>query len=54
MSVSLRQWAGICEMPPDYSPIMGFTPVNGFLIDVGLGYLWIQKRPPLPAKPWQN
>ena len=33
----LRQWAGICDMTPDYSPIMGFTPVGGFLLDVGWG-----------------
>jgi sarcosine oxidase subunit beta len=33
----LRQWAGLCDMTPDYSPIMGFTPVDGFLIDVGWG-----------------
>lgn len=33
----LRQWAGICDMTPDYSPIMGFTPVEGFLVDVGWG-----------------
>lgn len=33
----LRQWAGICDMTPDYSPIMGFTPVEGFLLDVGWG-----------------
>ena len=33
----LRQWSGICDMTPDYSPIMGFTPVEGFLVDVGWG-----------------
>jgi sarcosine oxidase subunit beta len=33
----LRQWAGICDMTPDYSPIMGFTPVEGFVQDVGWG-----------------
>jgi sarcosine oxidase, subunit beta len=33
----LRQWAGICDMTPDYSPIMGVTPVEGFLVDVGWG-----------------
>ncbi len=33
----LRQWAGICDMTPDYSPIMGFTPVEGFILDVGWG-----------------
>jgi sarcosine oxidase, subunit beta len=33
----LRQWAGVCDMTPDYSPIMGVTPVDGFLVDVGWG-----------------
>lgn len=33
----LRQWAGLCDMTPDYSPVMGFTPVEGFLVDVGWG-----------------
>lgn len=33
----LRQWAGLCDMTPDYSPIMGVTEVGGFLVDVGWG-----------------
>jgi len=33
----LRQWAGLCDMTPDYSPIMGPTPVDGFYLDVGWG-----------------
>ena len=33
----LRQWAGLCDMTPDYSPVMGFTPVEGFTVDVGWG-----------------
>jgi sarcosine oxidase subunit beta len=33
----LRQWAGLCDMTPDFSPIMGLTPVQGFLVDVGWG-----------------
>jgi sarcosine oxidase, subunit beta len=33
----LRQWAGLCDMTPDYSPIMGETPVEGFHLDVGWG-----------------
>jgi sarcosine oxidase subunit beta len=34
----LRQWAGICDMTPDYSPIMGEVPgVAGFYLDVGWG-----------------
>ena len=33
----LRQWAGLCDMTPDYSPVMGPTPVAGFYVDVGWG-----------------
>jgi sarcosine oxidase subunit beta len=33
----LRQWAGLCDMTPDFSPIMGRTPVDGFHVDVGWG-----------------
>lgn len=34
----LRQWAGVCDMTPDYSPIMGFVPgLSGFVLDVGWG-----------------
>ena len=33
----LRQWAGICDISPDYSPIMGVTGVDGFLITTGWG-----------------
>jgi sarcosine oxidase subunit beta len=33
----LRQWAGLCDMTPDYSPIMGPTEVDGFLVDIGWG-----------------
>ena len=33
----LRQWAGLCDMTPDYSPIMGKTQVEGFYVDVGWG-----------------
>jgi len=33
----LRQWAGLCDMTPDFAPIMGTTPVAGFLVDVGWG-----------------
>ena len=33
----LRQWAGLCDMTPDFSPVMGFTPVEGFFLDVGWG-----------------
>jgi len=33
----LRQWAGLCDMTPDFAPIMGATDVSGFLVDVGWG-----------------
>ena len=34
----LRQWAGICDMTPDFSPIMGEVPhLKGFYVDVGWG-----------------
>lgn len=33
----LRQWGGLCDMTPDYSPIMGTTGVDGFLVDIGWG-----------------
>lgn len=33
----LRQWAGVCDISPDASPIMGFTPIEDFLITTGWG-----------------
>jgi sarcosine oxidase subunit beta len=33
----LRQWAGLCDMTPDFAPVMGPTGVDGFLVDVGWG-----------------
>jgi sarcosine oxidase subunit beta len=33
----LRQWTGVCDMSPDYSPIMGLTGVEGFYITTGWG-----------------
>jgi sarcosine oxidase, subunit beta len=34
----VRQWAGICDMTPDYSPIMGTVEgLKGFILDVGWG-----------------
>ena len=33
----LRQWTGICDMSPDYSPIMGATGVQGFYVTTGWG-----------------
>lgn len=33
----LRQWAGLCDMTPDFGPIIGPTPVEGFYVDIGWG-----------------
>ena len=42
----LRQWAGLSEMTPDFSPIMGTTPVRGFYLDSGWG-TWGFKATPI-------
>lgn len=33
----LRQWTGVCDISPDFSPIMGLTEVGGFFITTGWG-----------------
>ena len=33
----LRQWTGLCDMSPDYSPLMGPTEVDRFLVTAGWG-----------------
>jgi sarcosine oxidase subunit beta len=33
----LRTWAGICDISADFSPIMGATGVDGFLVTTGWG-----------------
>lgn len=42
----LRQWAGITDMTPDYSPIMGHSPVQGYYLDAGWG-TWGFKATPI-------
>jgi sarcosine oxidase subunit beta len=41
-----RQWAGMADMTPDFAPIMGKTPVEGFYIDSGWG-TWGFKATPV-------
>jgi sarcosine oxidase subunit beta len=41
-----RQWAGMSDMTPDFSPIMGKTPVEGFYLDAGWG-TWGFKATPI-------
>ncbi len=33
----LRQWTGVCDMSPDYTPVMGKTGVDGLLVTTGWG-----------------
>jgi sarcosine oxidase subunit beta len=42
----MRQWAGLCDMTPDFSPIMGKTQVPGFYLDAGWG-TWGFKATPV-------
>ncbi|MBU6460656.1 MAG: FAD-dependent oxidoreductase [Proteobacteria bacterium] len=41
-----RQWAGMADMTPDFAPIMGKTPIEGFYIDAGWG-TWGFKATPV-------
>lgn len=42
----LRQWAGICDMTPDFAPIMGRAPaVDNFYMDVGWGTYGFKASP---------
>ncbi|MGH8504005.1 MAG: FAD-dependent oxidoreductase [Gammaproteobacteria bacterium] len=45
----LRQWAGITDMTPDYSPIMGESPVQHYWLDAGWG-TWGFKATPVSGK----
>ena len=42
----LRQWAGMADMTPDFSPVMGLTPVDNYYIDAGWG-TWGFKATPV-------
>jgi sarcosine oxidase, subunit beta len=42
----MRQWAGICDMTPDFSPIIGEAPeLKGFIQDVGWGTYGFKTAP---------
>jgi sarcosine oxidase subunit beta len=46
----LRQWAGVCDMTPDYAPIMGAAEgLDNFFMDVGWG-TWGFKAGPIAGK----
>lgn len=40
-----RQWAGMADMTPDFAPIMGRTPVEGFYLDAGWGTYGFKATP---------
>ena len=41
----LRQWTGLCDLSPDYSPILGVTDVGGFVISAGWGTYGFKAAP---------
>lgn len=42
----LRQWSGVCDMTPDFSPIIGQVPgLEGFILDVGWGTYGFKTAP---------
>ncbi len=45
----LRQWAGMTDMTPDYSPVMGLSPVRNYYLDAGWG-TWGFKATPICGK----
>ena len=40
----LRQWAGMADMTPDFSPVMGITPIENYYIDAGWGTWGFKQR----------
>jgi sarcosine oxidase, subunit beta len=41
----LRSWAGLCDLSPDYSPILGETEVEGFHVSSGWGTYGFKAAP---------
>jgi sarcosine oxidase, subunit beta len=41
----LRTWAGLCDLSPDYSPILGVTEVEGFHVSAGWGTYGFKAAP---------
>jgi sarcosine oxidase, subunit beta len=41
----LRSWAGLCDLSPDYSPILGKTDVEGFHVSSGWGTYGFKAAP---------
>ena len=47
----LRSWAGLCDLSPDYSPILGRTEVENFHISAGWGTYGFKAA---PIVSWQD
>ena len=46
----MRQWAGLCDMTPDYAPIIGKAPgLDGFILNCGWG-TWGFKAAPASGR----
>ena len=46
----LRQWTGICDMTPDYAPVLGEVDgLDGFILNCGWG-TWGFKAAPIAGK----
>ena len=41
----LRTWTGLCDLSPDYSPILGRTELDGFLVSAGWGTYGFKAAP---------
>ncbi|HEY2769330.1 MAG TPA: FAD-dependent oxidoreductase, partial [Solirubrobacteraceae bacterium] len=41
----LRSWAGLCDVSPDYSPILGATEVENFVLSAGWGTYGFKAAP---------
>lgn len=47
----MRQWGGVCDITPDYSPILGEAPeLKGFVLDVGWGTYGFKAGPVTGAR----
>lgn len=45
----LRQWTGVCDMTPDYSPLLGTTDIGNFFLSSGWG-TWGFKAIPISGR----
>ena len=41
----LRQWTGLCDLSPDYSPILASPMSRGFLVSAGWGTYGFKAAP---------